>query len=284
MKETHISSLALWCIVLKVLCYLTGCVPYTDPPWPETSLVHTTTTREECTTTTLEELTTTTWATWEESWPPYETPTPAPVPRIPKYRKFPWPPPRASAIIEIPPEFFERPNVSVVYLNDIINKLKQALDVGGYSEKSFYIAPEGFAVVTRLEQFSLDGVPKESPERWSLDLGPLRTFSVKKYIKALFKARIGYYRIIVFVVSPRPFSQADSEVSFSEAVSWLTDGLNKVPWSIGLREFTEEYSCTALIYEFIRPESEKKAYLKFPGYLTARRHLKKSGIWNVLKE
>ena len=87
-------------------------------------------------------------------------------------------------------------------------------------------------MVTRLEQYEEDGTSKVPPDRWSVDVLPLRTFSLSDYIRALFQANPGYYRIIIFVVTPVPFVESSATVSRDEAMEWLRTGLNKLPASL----------------------------------------------------
>ena len=198
--------------------------------------------------------------------------------------EFPWPPRRASATAVIPSEFLTQ-KTDKVSLKNIEQKLSATLDSCGYFEKSYYAVPGGFAIVTRLEQIDPDGRSKEIPDRWSVEVEPLRSFSLEAYLKALFTARCGYYRIIAFIVTPHPFSQSDITVSRDEAMDWVHEGWNKLPSSIGEREYLpKELSSTALIYEFEQPESGKKAELKTPGRLTGRDHLRKAKIWYALEE
>jgi hypothetical protein len=59
--------------------------------------------------------------------------------------------------------------------------------------------------------------------------------------------------------------------------------MNGLPDSIGEIEYTERHMCTALIYEFEKPEFEE-AITKVPGDLQGREHLLKAGLWDSLKE
>lgn len=197
--------------------------------------------------------------------------------------EFPWPPPQASSTIVIPSKFLIYSTGKIVRLYDINKRLSTVMDSCGYLEKSYYAVPDGFAVVTRLEQIKSDGTPKDAPERWSTDVGPLRRFSLQEYLRALFTANPGYYRIIVFIVTSHPFSQSKARVSHSEAMDWLRGGLNILPSSIGENVYTDDYNTTALIYEFELLEVSAKPNLKVPGRLGGQTHLEKSKLWNSLE-
>ncbi|MGB2863641.1 MAG: hypothetical protein WBC05_09985, partial [Sedimentisphaerales bacterium] len=144
---------------------------------------------------------------------------PPDVPRG-EFPKFPWPPPQASAMANLPNEFFRIPDVNLVRLRDVDNRLSRALDIAGYVEKSYYAAPDGFALVARLEQINPDGTPKSGSDRWAVEVRPLHRFSLSGYLRALFKSDPGYFRIIVFIVTPHPFDKSDEQVSIDDAIEW----------------------------------------------------------------
>lgn len=212
----------------------------------------------------------------------YRTDTMPPEPQ--EIPKFPWPPPKASAKAEIPRHFFSSPPGDVLRLYYVKEALRAALESCGYFEKSYYSVPVGFTMVTRLEQINRDGTSKEPPERWAVEAQPFSKFSLTAYLIALFAANPGYYRIIVFIVTPYPFSQTDIRVSREEALDWLWGGLNELPDSIGQIEYSEEYTCTALIYEFEQPNPGELGELKIPGNLQGRTHLVKANLWQALED
>jgi hypothetical protein len=84
------------------------------------------------------------------------TPTPAPTytsiapltPSISVLPDFPWPPPKPSAGAHIS---FNKLNKFATF-GDINKIISSALDSGEYDERSYFNVPNGFAIVTRLEQ------------------------------------------------------------------------------------------------------------------------------------
>jgi hypothetical protein len=192
---------------------------------------------------------------------------------------FPWPPPKASASEVVPSDFFihgGRPS-----LGQVANQVDDALDETGYLERSFFWVPDGFAMVTRLEQINSDGTVKEGAERWGSETTSLKDFSLTSYLTALFTAQPGYYRIIVFIVSPHPFSQSNINIEEEEAKAWLHKGLNKLPPSLADHQFSADYSCTALIYEFLK--TRQQTNLMIPSPQQGRTHLQLAGLWEALK-
>ena len=214
----------------------------------------------------------------------------SPEPLIPEF----LPAPPASATIVLPSPFFEievKADDKNIYLKDIDQVLNNSLVAAGYFEKSYFAVPDGFAIVTRLEQINFDGTPKQGSKRWATEVLPLRYFSsfeeyIEEYLVALFTANPGYYRIIVFIVTPHPFSQTAPEINRDEAEAWLTEGVNKLPKSIGQQVYSSDYTTTALIYEFEQPSGfeQDKINTVVPGRLDGKSHLLKAGLWNALEK
>jgi hypothetical protein len=104
-------------------------------------------------------------------------------------------------------------------------------------------------------------------------------------LKALFKAPPGYYRILVFLVTPVSFSENRAVVTEEEAQKWLEAGFNTLPDSIGSRPFADSAQVPALIYQFQSAGTEALADTKVlhPSPLDARTHLVNSGVWPVLE-
>jgi hypothetical protein len=194
--------------------------------------------------------------------------------------KFPWPPPEASAIANLPPQFFTNAHS----LADIEAKLSAALASSDYIQTGYYAVPAGFALVTRIEQINNDGTPKPPPGRWAIK--PVRSFnlSLGDYIKALFEATPGRFRVIVFVVTKFAFTQTSIAVTREEAMQWLSSGGNRLPHAIGDQPYTADHICTALIYEFEMPETRDKAILNKASPLTAKAHLTAAKLWKQLEK
>jgi len=140
-------------------------------------------------------------------------------------------------------------------------------------------------MVSRLEQINADASSKEPPERWSVEVEHPEIFSLTSYLKALFTAQKGYFRILAFVVSSEVWSQnASVEVEREEALEWIHNGLASLPPFIRERPFTRWHTCTALIYEFEQVSEDSKPHLRVPSPHLGRDHLEKSKVLNRLKE
>ncbi|CAK8713706.1 hypothetical protein KKHLCK_02760 [Candidatus Electrothrix laxa] len=197
--------------------------------------------------------------------------------------QFPWPPPHPSAYSVIPSRLL--PNLTNQnHLKDVAKKLEAAFDQAGYSQKKYYQVSDGFALISQLEQFDPDGTPRTPPDRWAADFRPPKIFSLSSYLKALFTANPGRYRIIAFIVTSQPFKESKETVTREEAMSWLDDGMIVLPESIGKQPYTEKHYCTAFIYEFEQPGKEKEPFFRPLSNLTGKDHLEKSKLWAALKQ
>jgi len=167
-------------------------------------------------------------------------------------------------------------------LSDVDDALRGALKGAGYFSANYYIVPGGFALVTPMERIGGDASKKPEPERWHLSPMSDDDFSLMDYIRALFSATNGYYRVLVFAVTSDAFSQERTPVSYDRAGSWSDGGLNRLPRTIASERYTEEHACVALVYVFRRPPSGETPALVASHY-TARTHLRRAGLWSFME-
>ncbi len=206
-----------------------------------------------------------------------------PAAHEPAMPSFPWPPPRASASQVVPLQFFTEAGVAELTLGDVERQIRDALDSTGYFERSYFAVPQGFAIVTRIEQINDDGTPKSGDERWSASPGLAGARELVKYLRGLFTTRVGRYRTIVFVITPVPFSLSDAVVSREEMDNFIAEGFNILPTSVAALPFAPGFACTALIYEFEARENQQIANLIAPSQLLGRMHLERAGVWQALQ-
>lgn len=210
--------------------------------------------------------------------PGSEGPQPAPVTRGARIPIFPWPPPQASATADVPLRLLQRPDRSLRQMSDVNDVLEMALEADGYSERSYYSIPRGFALVTRLEQTDAAGHPLPGSRRWATAPGPASEFNIARYIEALLRGTPGHFRVIVFGVTAEPFSQTATPVTRQEALSWLSRGLNSLPELIGNQPIDDRLRITVLVYEFELSDVGGPPTLATPGRLSGADHLMASGI------
>jgi hypothetical protein len=190
---------------------------------------------------------------------------------------FPWPPPRFSSRAEVSRNFFSDDK----RLGEVADTLERALERAGHVEWSYYSVPKGFALATRLENLNSDGSPKS--DRWASTVGLGRDFSILDYLRALFTAPAGYFRIIVFTVTSEPFTPTEVGPSREQAMEWISLGGTGLPHAIADIPFGDDYECIALIYEFEKNEPANEAVTLLPGRYPGKVHLQKSKIWKGLR-
>jgi hypothetical protein len=191
---------------------------------------------------------------------------------------FPWPPPEPSSRSQ--PLNFKAKNINT--LADANGLLVNALSQANYSQFDYYYVPNGFALVTPLEQIQTDGTPKGDPPRWNVKAQLSEDFSFMNYLKALFMGEKGYYRIIVFVVTDKPFSFIKSNTTFT--IQNLPGGINGLPPELGEQPYTSNHKCTVLVYEFEKQNSGDATSFVKPGRYSVQTHLKKTLVWQNLFE
>ena len=155
---------------------------------------------------------------------------------------FPWPTPTRTITLSDLVDFSIQPGMAHT-LSEVNILLRSALLRCEY-EYQYYAVTNGFALVTKLEQFDLEGYTLEE-KRWELEPS-YNGFDLAN----IFRPPEGYYRIIVFAVTDEKNPDSVYVVSRDEADAWLKDGCLALPEAIGEREFSSNHYCVALIYEF----------------------------------
>jgi len=64
---------------------------------------------------------------------------------------------------------------------------------------------------------------------------------------------------------------------------WLSNGLNKLPKIVADIEYSDDFTCTALIYEFEKTDQDQYAKINIPGKLAGKVHLSKANVWTSLE-
>jgi hypothetical protein len=205
---------------------------------------------------------------------PAEAPPPLEVP------SFPWPPPQWSASCDLPRHVFDVPGRET-RCGDVADRLEGALHGCGYVQLAYYSAPGGFAVASEFEQINDDGTPKGGDDRWSHGIARA-SGSFGNYLRSLFTAVTGHYRVVVFVVIDESIPRNGPAVSEADADAWMHNGLDRLPEAPRQRALTPAHRIVALIYEFRRPDSDKPAIETNPSNLTAEVHLQRARLWHEL--
>lgn len=189
---------------------------------------------------------------------------------------FPWPPPSPSARYVFPQETFSR----YATVGEVTSAILNALEKSGYVERSFFqTQPGGVALVTRLERIGGDGSPAPEDERWpsGFDNSPAGFID---FVRGLFYAKAGYYRVIVFILQEKAFASSEEKASGKDAETWLQTGAIKLPAWLANRPFGRDSTCTAMIYEF---QSDGNSVKGVVSNLTGKQHLQKAGLLAALE-
>jgi hypothetical protein len=189
---------------------------------------------------------------------------------------YPWPPEEPSSRIRIDLNLNSETRSSLT-LASVGNRILRSLQNATYSEASFYAAPGGFVVVTRLEAINTDGKPLAGTKRYELPSEKV-SFDFKRYIRNLFFAPDGYYRFIAFVVSDEPYIATENPLSEAQSISRLRRGASRLTRSYSDLPFTDDHQIDALIYEFEKLSNNKLLETLRPGRLSPRLHLNNSGL------
>ncbi|MGV6851925.1 MAG: hypothetical protein ACWA5R_07080 [bacterium] len=186
---------------------------------------------------------------------------------------FPWPPPPTSAQAVIAPQFFHSTsNKAHLTLGDINTMITSSLRKTNYTGSKYYSVPQGFAIITTLEQTHTNGSPLAENLRWLRDIIPIKTFSIAGYLQALFTAPAGDFRVIAFIVTNKAFSSDGSDITFNTINTWIKGGYNTLPTDIKKRIYTDDYNVTAMIYAFKKKSRNDNPEINNSG-LTAAQHL-----------
>jgi len=190
---------------------------------------------------------------------------------------FPFPPPQCHTSHEIPYRAF--PNCN--NLGQVAEKISTVLSEKNYPNR-FMSVPNGFAIVTQMEQYNKDGSILYGSNRWT-EMPPHESFSLSwDYFKTLIYPRKGQLRLFVFIVTNQNYNSVDKRVTKGEAVAWLGQAVNRLPMQVAAETFNSNYSVSALVYEFEVPESNHQAKQSCPTLFQAKDHLNLSGMLNQL--
>ena len=194
--------------------------------------------------------------------------------------RYPWPPEAPSSRIKID-RMFKPPLKEGMSLFDVSERLSDALADAGYDEKSYYSAPGGFAMVTRLEATDKKGASLGDEERYLLPAEE-RDFGFVEFIRNLFFAPEGYYRFIVFIVTDVSFAASEKELEESEALDRLMRGFSGLPDEYRSIPFSSRHRVEALIYEFRKGAGDQDVEKLLPGRLPPQLHITNSGLGPAL--
>jgi hypothetical protein len=196
---------------------------------------------------------------------------------------FAWPPPRPTTRRTLARHLVAG-DAATPTLGQVADRLQAALESGGYVEYSYYsLRPGGFALATRLERIHPDGRSMDAPKRWEIASGPLTRFELGEYLRALFDAERGHFRVIVFIVTPAALATGAEPPSAAAALNWPLDGVPVLPDALRRLTYDSAFETHALIYEFETRGQGQPAVFKTSSSITGDAHLRRAKLMGALE-
>lgn len=197
----------------------------------------------------------------------------------------PWPPPPASLAVPLKRELLlaeigeDEPELGTV--GDFI---EDALYAAGYDGRVRFVGlqadasgvrfPDEFAIVTGMEQIDENARPLTGPRRWAENIERDAEFSLRGFLRALFFAPKGRYRVLVFIVTQRPMQgRADEPMSTELVERFGEEGTPVLPEPLRGQAFGARHQVIALIYEFEKLSDDQEARHLRPSPRRASEHL-----------
>lgn len=195
---------------------------------------------------------------------------------------FDWPPPRPTTRRTLARQLVATSGTPT--LGGVADRLQAALESAGYVEYGYYrLAPGGFALATRLERIHSDGRPMADPKRWEMARKPLQRFELNEYLRALFDAAPGRFRIIVFAVTAAPLAASAAAPSAATALEWPAQGAAALPEALRGQAYANDFQTHALIYEFEARGNAKDAVFLNQSAITGETHLRQAKLLRALQ-
>jgi hypothetical protein len=194
------------------------------------------------------------------------------------FPQFPLPVPEPSAQADLRSSF-----AGSTTMSDVDRKLRRALDAAGYATRRYLYVPDGFAIVTRMEQFNANGTCKSEASRWSSKVARCENFTTSCYQKTLSTVEPGLFRVFVFVVTPRTIRSMQPPPTRSEATAWLNEAASQLPEEIARLAFDARTNVVALVYEYKLPVANGQPERSVRSALSGTDHLTKGRILEGLR-
>ncbi len=192
---------------------------------------------------------------------------------------FPFPPPPCYQQLELAPRNFNGCST----LGQVAQKLIDPLAAKQYPRR-YLSVPDGFAIVTQIEQYQADGASMPGADRWK-ELPVQEDFALTlSYLKSLVFPRKAHLRVFVFLVTNQNFNAKGKRIEKDVAKDWFSQAVNRLPKTVANAPYTPDHTVEMLVYEFEVPEANQHPKQNCPCHLQAAEHLKKSGLENWLKQ
>jgi hypothetical protein len=190
---------------------------------------------------------------------------------------FPIPAPFPSAYLSV-----RNYKPGLATMKQVDDYFKSILNKKGYrGHLHYYYVQSGFALTTSLEKINKDGIPVRGSKRWSVSVGGNGSFSLYETFKSIFFATESDFRIIGLVISPFAAAVQTNAASIGAMQDLLRYSYPSLPGD--LQNFSlPQKTLTVLIYDFHQSDIGKVPMLDVSKRLSARIHLERSGLGELL--
>ncbi len=165
----------------------------------------------------------------------------------------PCPPPIPSSYLRVAEKIFSK--LSTYHQADSL--LTDEFAKNGYS-KHFYLAIQGggFAIATPIEEITENGTVKRSEISDNTAAGTFfKHFFSLDHFTELFFSQKGYYRTIIFLVSPNLYSFNGKKLTYNDLEQWAQVNAFRLPEIISKKKLEKQIQILALLYEFEQNEN-----------------------------
>lgn len=193
---------------------------------------------------------------------------------------FPWPPPTPSTRRSFSPDVLVD-GPSAATLGDTAWRLEGLLRRAEFDSWGYFRAPDGFALVTRVERLDGEtGKQLAGDQRWS-DRVAYASISPGAILSAIFATSRprGYYRVFVFLVTDDPpmTRPAGAAETFATASRWAMFGRSSLPNAIRTQPVTANHELIVLVYEFEKVQGGETTHYS-PSRWSLDHHLETLGL------
>jgi len=178
--------------------------------------------------------------------------------------EFPWPPPQASDFLKLAVDTL----TNVTKLGDVDSLITANLSKSGYQFRpnKYFYTPNGFALVTQIEQIDCEGKPLDKAKRWAVNISEFeKDFNLIDYLRSLSVEKDGRYRIFAFVVTDDLNPRSRIDPTLEEMEDWGMHGSAILPIALAEQKLTEAHYCRVYVYEFSKKEGEIQAEMTKKG-------------------
>lgn len=128
-------------------------------------------------------------------------------------------------------------------------------------------------MVTRIEQVDRSGRPLAGNARWATQIVVVKSFSISAVIRALMTAEPGFFRVVVLVVTDKPFDDNGARARLETLEIWSRKGVDALVPAVRDMPFGENHKISALVYEFEKDSENEDPLVRIPGNNEVPSHL-----------